>query len=264
MDLEQDSIKLKKQTIIKSVGETNLKEMDLHQLTQVLDTLRDNEWESHFFRALSLAHLQLISPDPQYGPDGWPYLFAETTLAETEESFQKILQWLAQRGIGLVINSKKKLPDYIFTYGMIWFFKETGYFYLPTQSKDNNLSESNLNSVLDSENKKESVADKEKVEFQVSELKKFGEPTEAYLPTYVRKIIKEFLQQQGFLMPKILMITFDDKSYDLAFSLESLGDPPENEHQSICEALSWFLPPHYSIMLMSEKGLPPFKPLYGN
>jgi hypothetical protein len=40
-----------------------------------------------------------------------------------------------------------------------------------------------------------------------------------------------------------------------------LGNPPTKEHQGIAEAISWFLPPHYSIVLISETGLPPFAAL---
>jgi len=85
-----------------------------------------------------------------------------------------------------------------------------------------------------------------------------GPPSPQYLPQYVRNILKEFFRDQGVLMPKILVMSADRKHYDLAISLESLGNPPEKEHQGIAEALSWFLPPHYSIVLVSEKGLPSF------
>src|SRR5690606_22017578 len=85
-----------------------------------------------------------------------------------------------------------------------------------------------------------------------------GAPTEKYLPTYVRKIVREFLRDQNVLAPKILMLSPDGQHYDLAFSLESLGNPPATEHQGIAEALAWFLPPHYSLVLTSEQGLPDF------
>ena len=57
------------------------------------------------------------------------------------------------------------------------------------------------------------------------------------------------------------MISQDNIHFDLCFSLESLGNPPDNEHEGIAEALSWFLPTHYSIVLISEKSLPEFLPL---
>jgi hypothetical protein len=40
-----------------------------------------------------------------------------------------------------------------------------------------------------------------------------------------------------------------------------LGNPPEREHEGIAEAIAWFLPNHYSVVLISEKGLPTFSAL---
>lgn len=211
--------------------------MDLLSLTEIPDENRDQQWENDFFMKLSESKLKLLTQEPQTGPDGWPYLLTETS-AEASEPAQNLLHWLATKGIGLVINPQKSYPDYVFSYGMIWHFKETGLFY---RAKDN-------------------------VPTGAFELKTgvkihSGEPTPQYLPLYVRKILKEFFMDQGLLDPKILMISADQKNYDLAFSLESLGNPPVSEHQGIAEALSWFLPPHYSIVLVSEKGLPSFMSL---
>jgi hypothetical protein len=81
------------------------------------------------------------------------------------------------------------------------------------------------------------------------------------LPQYVRNILKQFFMDQNVMRPRILVMSTDRKNYDLAFSLESLGNPPVKEHQGVAEAISWFLPPHYSIVLVSEIGLPEFTDL---
>ena len=78
------------------------------------------------------------------------------------------------------------------------------------------------------------------------------------MPKYVRRILKDFFMDQGLLNVKVLMISTDNKFFDFAISLESLGNPPQAEHEGIAEAISWFLPPHYSILLISEKNLPAF------
>ena len=85
-----------------------------------------------------------------------------------------------------------------------------------------------------------------------------GVPTEQFLPMYVRKVLKDFFRDQGVLEPKMLMILQDEKNYDLCFSLESLRNPPQAEHAGVAEAISWFLPPHYSVVLISEQNLPSF------
>lgn len=211
--------------------------MTLDQLVQVPDAERTPQWENQFFQALTLAKLKLITPEPQTGPDNWPYLLAETG-SEATEPTQNMIHWLTERGVGLAINPRKEYPDYVFSYGMLWSFKETGLFFKPVQDRPVGT-----------------------VQLETQQLKHAGPPTEEFLPGYVRKIIREFFRDQGILRPKILVMSTDLENYDLAFSLESLGKPPEHEHQGIAEAISWFLPPHYSLLLISEEGLPPFSDL---
>lgn len=208
--------------------------MDLIELTKISDEQRDPQWENDFFMSLSKGNLKLLSQDPQVGPDGWPYLMTETS-ADATEPAQKIIQWLATKGMGLVVNPNKEYPDYVFSYGMLWHFRETGLFYSAKPEVSTGSFELRDGAKLHA-----------------------GEPTPQYLPQYVRNILKEFFRDQGVYAPKILVMSADRVNYDLAFSLEALGNPPVKEHQGIAEAISWFLPPHYSIVLVSENGLPPF------
>ena len=109
-----------------------MSELTIH--LQTAEDLRDQAWDEKFFKFLSESNLQIIADDPQQGPDGWPYLICESTSKPVNSEFkidtaQKILHWLSTRGIGLVVNPKKlPYPDYIFSFGMIWSFRETGYF----------------------------------------------------------------------------------------------------------------------------------------
>ncbi len=211
-----------------------MEDLQIHELVNTPEEKRDTHWENLFFHKLSQSPLNLLSEEPQTGPDGWPYLLTQISEKATEPA-SKIITWLADKGIGLVVNPMKEYPDYVFTYGMIWHFKETGYFY--------------------------HVADQRKtgtVEIQVDNKHHYGEPTKEYLPDYVRKILREFFRDQGLFAIKILMLSPDGKNFDLAVSLESLGNPPSHEHQGIAEAISWFLPPHYSLLLISERDLPKF------
>lgn len=219
-------------------------------LTTHLETIeenRDQAWDEKFFKLLTESNLHILAEDPQQGPDGWPYLICElseqSTVAnittERIDSAQKILHWLSSRGIGLVVNPKSMpYPDYIFSYGMIWSFRETGYFI-----KYQNMS-----------------IDKQLV-IEPSANIKVGSPTVEYLPVYVRSVIKDFLRDQSIFDARILMISTDGQNYDLCFSIESLGLPPESEHEGILEAISWFLPPHYTIAVISENGLTDFASL---
>ena len=217
----------------------------LNELLKTAEEHRNYNWDEQFFKQFSNSEVRLLSPDPQQGPDGWPYLICETltyssseSQIESIESVQKLFFWLATRGIGLVVNPKRNpYPDYVFSYGMIWNFRETGYFLRPDLVQKN--------------------ADSGEVDFQNKKLQS-GPPTEQFLPLYVRKVLKDFFKDQMVFKPRVLMISTDGQNFDLCFSLESLGNPPESEHAGIAEAIAWFLPTHYSIVLVSQQGLPDF------
>lgn len=207
---------------------------------QVKEEERDRNWDEKFFKLISEANLSILTQDPQQGPDGWPYLIAETVfdnqVALNVDSAQKIFHWLSTKGIGLVINPRRTpYPDYVFSYGMLWSFRETGFF---IKFQDINPS----GPLVISENS----------------AIKAGPPSMEYLPQYVRNVLKDFFRDQNLFEPKVLMISTDGKNYDLCFSLESLGNPAAEEHKAFLEAVSWFLPPHYTLGIISEKGLPEF------
>lgn len=218
---------------------------DLNSHLLVKEQDRNFAWEEKFFKLITSSDVALLSQDPQQGPDSWPYIICET-LAEnktprgdTIESVQKLIYWLATKGIGLVVNPyREPYPDYVFSYGMIWSFKETGFFIRPDLAVNAGQVEYDNTKIVS------------------------GPPTKEYLPFYVRKVLADFFRDQGVYNPKILMISADGKNYDLAFSLQSLGNPPDQEHAGIAEAISWFLPPHYSVVLISEEGLPKFEKLH--
>ncbi len=216
-------------------------ESELFRHLKIKDDDRNQAWDDRFFKLFSDCQLKMSSPDPQQGPDDWPYLMTDvgtpaTENSESQDSAQKILHWLSTRGIGLVLHPLRlPYPDFVFSYGMIWSFRETGYF-IKYEDRD----ESKLLSIDTVDNAQ------------------FGPPTEAYFPDYARKILKAFLADQSVFTPKILMVTTDGTNFDLCFSLESLGSPKQDEHDGILEAIAWFLPPHYSLAIISEAGLPAF------
>jgi len=214
--------------------------LEAHLQTKEED--RNQAWDERFFKLLSETNLKILTHDPQQGPDGWPYLMTETASdsvadGSSIDSSQKIFHWLSTRGIGMVVNPRRlPYPDFVLSYGMIWSFRETGYFIKYQEQLDQN----------------------KKITLDGSSNLDFGAPTVEFLPLYVRKVLKDFFRDQSVFDAKILMISTDKKNYDLCFSLESLGNPKTEEHEGILEALSWFLPPHYSLALISEKNLPAF------
>ncbi len=211
--------------------------LDMHSLLEKATDARDEEWEKAFLLIFPDTKLRVLEESPKQGPDGFPYLLMSID-DDGSEPTKKVLDWLSEKGIGLVINPFRETPDFVFTYGQIWNYRERGQFI-------------------------SAVTPPRSGAFKIEAGQKVftGEPSAEYLPPYVRAILTEFFKQQGQDAVKVLMLSTDNSHYDLCFSLESLGSPPPFEHRGILEAVSWFLPGHYSIALMSEKDLPPFSPL---
>ncbi|MBK7844088.1 MAG: hypothetical protein IPJ71_10395 [Bdellovibrionales bacterium] len=214
--------------------------MNLEKLLTQPESVRDEKWEMEVLSLLPYSQGKVVSETPKNGPDGWPYLSVQLGGSDSPESMSKILHWLSEAGVGMVINPHKYIPDYVLPYGMIWNFRLTGRFFSPEQSKFSGLQQ---------------------VEFPEGEKVISGAPSLDYWPEYARKVFCEFLAQQGIMEPEALVISRDKINYDLCFSLECFGNPPVSEHKDILEALSWFFPGHYSLALMSRSGLPPFHPL---
>ena len=216
-----------------------LPDMNLIELCETPIPQRDDQWEQSFLGALPHSYLSIVNETPQNSFDGWPYLYVSPSEEKQNEPAARVLDWVLSKGVGLLISPEKSAPDYVLTYGQLWNFKETGRFVTP----------------------QEDAAPTGTFELAPGAKILAGPPHEKYLPNYARSILREFLTAQGVLFPRILVISTDQKNFDLCFSLESLGNPPAAEHQGIGEALSWFLPTHYSIALISEQGLPDFVPL---
>lgn len=232
---------LKNEPVLKCLARRTSNSYDLNmqileQLLTVEPESRDQNWEKDFFKAFALSKVQLQTPQPQQGPDGWPYLLVSTIAGD--EPVTAIVKWLSTRGIGLVVNSDKIAPDFVFSYGMVWNFCERGEFLTDAPERKGGLFEIKAGSELLT-----------------------GAPTEAYLPKYVRSVLKQFLLDQAVMAPKVLMVSLDRENYDLCFSFESLGPPPEAEHEGLAEALSRFLPAHYAVSILSEKVVQGFQPL---
>ncbi|MGE4130166.1 MAG: hypothetical protein AB7F86_00930 [Bdellovibrionales bacterium] len=205
--------------------------MEFDQLVQLPESARDEAWERRFLDAILQMRVDVLNNgETVRGPDGWPYLSVKTG-GEGEEEFSKVVRWLAGRGIGLVVNSFKMVPDYVFTYGMIWNFVETGRFITPWE-----------------------VPLPGEVHLAPESRPLIGPPTEKYLPSYVRSILRELLGQQGFSKPLILVATTGDfKVQDLLLARESVGSLSATEQRDLAEALSWFLPLHYSLVFVDKK-----------
>jgi hypothetical protein len=214
-------------------------EQKLADLLNVPFDKRSQQWDQDFLIHLRNSKVTVMNPEPLTGPDHWPYLHARIDETSTEPAI-RVLDWLSQKGIGLVLDHSdhQEYPDAILTWGMVWQLVKKGTVHFPHES------ESNLKTTP--------------VQFDWKQIHRSGDPNEDYLPKLVRKVLREFFAEQEILTPRILVYTLDGQNFEIAFSVESLGNPPPSEHEGILEAIAWFLPPHYQISLVSEKGAPPF------
>ena len=245
-----------------------MKNLSLQKLLQVPDLKRGDLWEDCFLEKFVDSKVKLLNRSPEKWMDSWPYMMVSTEVNSVQdtgtdtgidtgtdtgidtdagtgidtdiEGVASLLHWLKGRGIGLCINPQKKLPDYLFTYGMLWHYEYQGSFLKRPLNKEDLLQE------------------QEKVTFSPNERIYVANPFPHSIPEKPRCILRSFLQEQGLSEPKVLLISKDGVSYDLAFSLDSLGFPPRSEYKGIAEALSWFLPLHYSVLFLEEKLFPPF------
>jgi hypothetical protein len=210
---------------------------NIYQLAQRDPKTRDLDWERDFLAALPHANLRVLEETPSVGPDGWPYLMVELHEAGSEPA-QKIVSWLSDKGIGLAINPHKEAPDYVLPYGMLWNFRARKEF--QTSATAPQLGQ---------------------VKFDEGSKVHSGAPSDEYLPPYVRQILNSFFLDNQIKDMRVLVMSHDRNNYDLCFSLEALGNPKPEEHREILESISWFMPAHYSLVIVGEKGLPPFHPL---
>lgn len=202
-------------------------------LLKVLPASRDAVWEKTFLQMLPRAFVTVLDPEPQTGPDNWPYFFIEIS-DRSDEPCSRVIEWLTERGIGMAVNPGNAIPDFVLTYGMLCNYRMTG----------------NLLAPIDDFGPAELLVDESKIFV--------AEPNETYLPLYLRAILLAFFRDQKVLKPRLALLSTDKKVYDMAFSIESLGAPPIKEHAGISEAIAWFLPAHYGIVLVSEKRIAGF------
>lgn len=212
--------------------------MNFQDLLQQSESRRNSQWEKDFLHKFPSEKINVESEETKMGPDYYPYLFVRSEGGQGEiEPVNRVVEWLSTRGTGLVLNAHKEIPDYVFTYGMIWHFREAGLFQLEGDSSSEG-----------------------RVAFEEGQKILSGPPSEDYVPFYVREVLKQFFRDQGLKnSPRWLVVSSEGtEEYHLCFSLESLGAPPHSEHRGIVESLSWFFPNHFSLVLIQEEHFPQF------
>ncbi len=180
---------------------------------EIEDKNRDKNWDHSFLNMFPKCNISIAHDLPQQGSDGMPYMLISSSKSSKEPA-TKLLSWAHNKGVGIVLNPDKDFPDFIFTYGMIWLFKETGRFLAKP--------------------------------FNINTAQKLA------IPSYVRSILRQFFLDQGVYQAKFSILKNNKNTFDICFCANSLGDPPQSEHTGILKTLSWFLPQHYPIAIVKN------------
>lgn len=215
----------------------NLRADSSFELLQVMDSKRDLAWEEAFLKGLPYAHLTVLDEDPQMGPDGFPYLLVGLERDGTEPG-SRVLSWLKETGIGLVINPEKHYPDYILSYGMIVNFAMRGRFFEPEDIKPQG------------EIKKEIEPSKGQAVYAVP-------LSQSQIPEVCLNFVGDFLRHQAIVSPLAAFLSWDGKTYDLAFDIESMGSELNaKDQEQLANALRWFLPGQCNVAFVKQSSLP--------
>ncbi len=207
------------------------------QLLTVEQNLRDQNWNQNFLSTVQTASFSAIDAQSMKGPDGFPYFglripeagkpFTSYCIRNMKEDF------LLDNGYGVTINPTDNAADWVFSYGDIVNLHLNGVFYSQI----------------------EPVAVEREITLKKNEEILVAQPSESYLPVKARAIIKKYLQFYGVKEPKTMLIARKANGkmiQELAFNIfkEEVAHPENLD--SFMRQLSWFLPRHYILVLVSK------------
>jgi hypothetical protein len=201
---------------------------------------RDGNWDDQFLQYIKTASFRCGDPQVITGPDGMPYF--QLLMPEPNQNFQCFVidnmkdDFLMTSGIGVAINPSTTGVDWVLSYGDIVNYALSGEFYHKGTS------------IFSKETKNEVIEKDEEV--------MVGAPHENILPLASRKIIANFLKQNGIENPKVAILMRrkgTEPTQDLVFNVTPQSFPDEETYRSVMATLAWFLPRHYTYIGMSEK-----------
>ncbi len=207
----------------------------IFQLCQIPFEQRSDQWVNAFFQFIPTASMACADPQIIVGPDKLPYFVLNLpTPGASFESFSvsHLLEFVTDNGLGIAINpAKGSQPDWIFSAGDLWNFRETNIFIFD-QARWENLN-----------------ADEQKVNLTEREVL-LAQPSESYLPKYVRKNIDQTLRDKfGITEPAVFLMTDMtlNPSMNLVFNIFNENENPA-KIQDIINYLAWSLPRDYGLV----------------
>jgi hypothetical protein len=201
---------------------------------------RNDFWTKTFLDNVAEASFACGQPQVIEGPDGFPYFQLNTP--EPFKEFQCYViknmkdDFLLAEGFGVVINTSKNQPDWVFSYGDIVNYHIKREFY--SVSTEWNRPQDEV------------VQDKEQA--------LIGQPSEAILPAQARAAIRKFLEGLSIVDAKILLMNRrkPDEQFlqELVFNLTPDKFQSHEYFEAVMRSIAWYLPRHYTFVSMHESG----------
>lgn len=209
---------------------------DLQKTQEVVDLLaidpsaRDQTWLTSFYAAIPNASMESQEPQVILGPDNQAYFVLKTPKGGSFSPFSitHILDVCLQQGFGIVLNPQKGTPDFVFSYGQLWHFKETGELAelpLATGMPDDNLDGQIL----------------------------IASPSERIFPQYARSVLAKVLQTLNVAAPAIMMITDARGQRRLVFNFFPEDCTSDKDFATKMGFLNWYLPNSHGLTAISKK-----------
>ncbi len=195
---------------------------------QVEHELRDEKWARKFYETIPDASFASQADQVLQGPDGFPYFvlkFPEPMKPFESFSVRIVLEHCTNSGIGIVINPHKPRPDWVFTYGQLWSFREYGVFH-----------EDNIEHATQSSGKVLTAS-----------------PNEKLFPAYSRQILNAYLKHIGVAEPKCFLLMDGSSPHpSIVFNVFRERFATDEAHRDAMSRLTWFLPSRIGLISVPD------------
>ncbi|NUM49434.1 MAG: hypothetical protein HUU38_32440 [Anaerolineales bacterium] len=195
------------------------------------DDQRGPEWVSQFYAHIVDCSMTDDIPQVFFGPDHFPYFGLKTP--PTDQPYQEfcirsVLEKLTEDGVGVAINRVGLDAEWVFSYGDLLTLRMFGTLEGPAPEAGSDAApRAQGNQVL------------------------VSHPSDAYLPGYARKVLREYLQKMmGIAEPRVLLLSRPGITppQELVFSVFREDFATQEIFQGAMGALRWFLPRHYGVV----------------
>ncbi|MCB9135314.1 MAG: hypothetical protein H6636_07800 [Anaerolineales bacterium] len=203
----------------------------LRTLLATPDVQRDTAWLSKFYAHIVDCSMTDDLPQVFFGPDHFPYFGLNLPPEDgpyKEFCIRSMLEKLTEDGVGVAINREGLNAQWVFSYGDLLTLRMFGAVEVPApEPGSETANRTQGNQVL------------------------VSQPSEAYLPGYARKVIREYMQKMmGIEKPGVLLLSRPGvmPPQELVFSVFPETFETREIFNGALRALRWFLPRHYGVV----------------